>query len=139
VGHLAVQLAKRMGARVFAVASRADGVELVKRLGADAAVDGRQNDIVTAARRFAPDGLHAALFTTGGPEADQSLTAMRPGGRVAFPNGVEPEPTPPPDAPSDLIIQSYDGMPDPQIFQKLNRLIELERPDLPPFQVHIAR
>ena len=32
IGHLAVQLAKRMGARVFAVASGDDGVALARRL-----------------------------------------------------------------------------------------------------------
>jgi len=37
IGHMAVQLARRIGARVFAVASGDDGVELVKRLGAGAA------------------------------------------------------------------------------------------------------
>src|SRR5262249_8091323 len=41
VGHLAVQLAKRMGAQVFAVASGDDGVELDRRLGADDALDGK--------------------------------------------------------------------------------------------------
>ena len=60
IGHLAVQLAKRMGARVFAVASGSDGVALVKRLGADAVVDGHKEDIVAAARQFAPDGLVGA-------------------------------------------------------------------------------
>src|SRR6266702_5505558 len=40
IGHLAVQLAKRMEARVRAVASGADGEALVRTLGADAAVDG---------------------------------------------------------------------------------------------------
>src|SRR6185369_740160 len=40
VGHIALQLAKIMGARVLAVASGRDGVELAERLGADAAVDG---------------------------------------------------------------------------------------------------
>ena len=57
IGHLAVQLAKRMGARVFAVASGSDGVALVKSLGVDAVVDGRNDDIVSAARQFAPDEL----------------------------------------------------------------------------------
>ena len=92
IGHLAVQLAKRMGARVFAVASGSDGVALVKRLSADAVVDGHKDDIAAAARQFAPDGLDAALITAGGPAADNALTAMRAGGRVAYPNGVEPEP-----------------------------------------------
>ena len=36
IGHLAVQLAKRMGAKVLAVASGRDGVELARTLGADA-------------------------------------------------------------------------------------------------------
>src|SRR5262249_57766568 len=50
VGHIAVQLAKRMGAKVLAVASGPDGVALVKRLGADAAVDGRKDDVASAVR-----------------------------------------------------------------------------------------
>jgi hypothetical protein len=53
VGHVAVQLAKRMDARVLGVAAGASGVELVEGPGAD------------AARRFAPDGLDADLLTAG--------------------------------------------------------------------------
>ena len=94
IGHLAVQFAKRMGARVFAVASGSDGVALVKRLGADVVIDGHKDDIVAAARQFAPNGFDAALITAGGPAADKALGAMRPGGRVAYPNGVEPTPEP---------------------------------------------
>jgi NADPH2:quinone reductase len=130
IGHLAVQLARRMGARVFAVASGDDGVALVQRLGADTVVDGHKDDLAAAAREFAPDGLDAALLTAGGEAAEQALTAMRQGGRVAYPNGVEPEPP----ARSGLTIRSYDGMPDPQAIEKLNRLIAAG-----PFEVHIAR
>jgi NADPH:quinone reductase len=60
IGHMAVQLAKRMGARVFAVASGDDGVSLAKRLGADAVVDGHRDDVAAATRRFAVDGVDAA-------------------------------------------------------------------------------
>jgi len=129
IGHMAIQLAKRMGARVFAVASGDDGVALAKRLGADAAVDGHKDDIVSAARKFAPDGLDAALLTAGGEATNKALSAVRKGGRVAYPNGVEPEPQGP-----GLMIRSYDGMPDSEIFQRLSRLIEAG-----PFEVHIAR
>src|SRR5687767_9991618 len=83
IGHLAVQLAKRMGARVFAVASGDDGVALAKRLGADAVVDGHTGDVIAAARRFAPAGLDAALLTAGGKAAERALEAVRDGGRVA--------------------------------------------------------
>ena len=48
IGHMAVQLAQRMGARVLAVASGADGVDLVKQLGAEIAIDGHQDDIEAA-------------------------------------------------------------------------------------------
>src|SRR6266481_7190441 len=130
IGHLAVQLAKRMGARVLAVASGEDGVALVKRLGADAVADGHKDDVEAAARAFAPGGLDAALVTAGGETADRALQAVRKNGRVAYPNGVMP----PPKAPPGAKIQSYDMEPTPGQIEKLNRLIESG-----PFEVHVAR
>jgi NADPH:quinone reductase-like Zn-dependent oxidoreductase len=119
VGHIALQLAKRMGARVLAVASGNDGVELVRRLGADVALDGHRDDVAKAARDFAPDGLDAALVLAGSPALDEALRAVRSGGRIAFPNGVEPVP----DAPRGTKRISYDGTPSIEAFDRLNRLI----------------
>ena len=130
IGHLAVQLAKRMGARVFAVASGSDGVALAKRLSADAVIDGHKDDIVAAARQFAPDGLDAALITAGGPAADEALAAMRSGGRVAYPNGVQPVPK----ERAGIKLQNYDGEYNPPPLDKVNRLI-----DAGPFEVKVAR
>jgi NADPH:quinone reductase len=130
IGHLAMQLAKRMGARVLAVASGKDGVALAQRLGADMVVDGRKQDIVAAARKFSPDGLDCILLTAGGKEAEQSLEALREGGRVAYPNGVEPKPK----GRKGITVKSYDGMPKDGMIAKLNKLIEKG-----PFHVHIAR
>ena len=130
IGHMAVQLARRMGARVFAVASGDDGVALAKRLGADAVVDGRKEDVSAAARRFAPNGLDAALVTAGGEATEKALTALRDGGRVAYPNGVEPVPR----ARSGLKVTAYDGDPDRETIEKLNGLIEAG-----PFEAHVAR
>src|SRR6266849_4514974 len=58
IGHIAVQLAKRIGARVLGVASGKDGVDLIRKLGADAAVDGRSGpeSVARAVRAFAPEG-----------------------------------------------------------------------------------
>lgn len=130
IGHLAVQLAKRIGARVFAIASGDDGVALARRLGADAVVEGHKDDILNAARTFAPNGIDAALLTAGGDATDKALAALRDGGRVAFPNGVEPEPK----ARAGVSVKSYDGMPTGQTIDKLNRLIESG-----PFEVYVAR
>jgi NADPH:quinone reductase len=120
IGHLAVQLAKRMGARVLAVASGDDGVALVRRLGADSVLDGHRGDVVAAAREFVPDGFDVALVTAGGEVANQALATVRDGGRVAHPNGVMPLPK----ARSALRLQTYDVMPSAQLFNKLNQLIE---------------
>src|SRR5271165_5617643 len=56
VGHFAIQLAKRFGVQVFAIASGEDGVALARRLGADAVVEGH-GDISASARKFAPNGF----------------------------------------------------------------------------------
>ncbi|MBC8108112.1 MAG: NADP-dependent oxidoreductase [Anaerolineae bacterium] len=130
IGHLAVQLAKRLGARVFAVASGSDGVELARRLGAEVAIDGRKDDVVAAARTFAPNGIDAALLTAGGAAAERALQAIRDGGRVAYPNGVEPAPK----ARAGITVTNYDGMPTPEAIEKLNQLIEQA-----PFEVHVAQ
>lgn len=131
LGHLAVQLARRMGVRVFGVASGDDGVALAERLGADAVVDGRKDDIVAAARVFAPDGIDAALLTAGGDAAERALAALGDGGRVAYPRGVQPEPV----AHSGLSVKAYVGdYAGPDDFNNLNRLIASG-----PFEVHVAR
>lgn len=130
IGHLAVQLAKRLGARVFAVASGEDGVSFVKRLGADAAVDGRSDNVLDVAREFATDGIDAALVTAGGEAADRALSAIRPDGRVAYPNGVMPEPK----APARVRIDAYDGEGGREALDRLNQLIQAG-----PFEVEVHR
>jgi NADPH:quinone reductase len=129
IGHIALQLAKRMGARVLAVASRNDGVDLVRRLGADAAVDGHGGHVSEVVRDFAPQGIDAALFTASGDGVDDVLNALRKGARVAWPRGVEPEPQARPGAQ----MQAYDGQATPELFERLNRWIEAA-----PFTVCVA-
>lgn len=119
IGHLAVQLARRMGARVFAVASGDDGVALVRRLGADEAVDGKHGAIAEALRRFAPQGLDAALVLASGKGLDAALAQLRKGGKVAYPNGVEPVPR----APKGVTVRAYDGTPGREAFDRLNALV----------------
>lgn len=131
LGHLALQLAKRMGARVLAVCSGQDGVALARRLGADAIVEGRTEDVLAAATNFAPEGIDAALLTAGGDAAEHALKALREGGRVAWPRGVQPV------AERRAGITHLEFMGDeagPETFETLNRLI-----DAGPFEVHVSR
>ncbi|WP_425259561.1 quinone oxidoreductase family protein [Rubrivivax sp. RP6-9] len=119
VGHLALQIARRAGARVLAVASGDDGVALVRRLGADAAVDGRRHDVLAAAREFAPTGVDAAIVTTGGAAAEAALAAVRDGGRVAYPNGVTPRPQGRP----GLRVVSFDGVRTEEAKERLHHML----------------
>lgn len=124
VGTLAVQFAKLRGAQVLAVASGEDGLALVRRLGADDAVDGRRGDVVEALRRFAPEGVDAVLALAGGDALERCLDALRAGGRVAFPTGVTPEPTARPGAPPAI---RYDAVAGPTQFVRLGAAIEAAR------------
>ena len=83
-GSLAVQLAKRMGAgRVIGLASSEEKRELARRLGADAAVDSRADDL-EAAILAANDGepVDVVLEMSGGESFEASLRALAPFGRL---------------------------------------------------------
>ena len=120
VGTLALQFAKLRGARVLALASGTEGVALVRRLGADEAIDGKSGDIEAAVRAFAPGGLDAALILAGGPAQKPLLSLVRAGGRVAYPNGVEPAPQPRP----GLRVIAYNGVDGAREFQRFNHAAE---------------
>ncbi len=130
VGHVALQLAKRQGARLLAFASGKDGVELAKRLGADEAVNGRRAGVVEAAREFAPKGADAALVFANSDRLREILKLVRRGGVIGYPNGVEPEPK----GPAGVKAYGLDGVPDRQGFVRLNDLIARA-----PFRVAISR
>jgi NADPH2:quinone reductase len=119
VGCLALQFTKQRGARVLATASGEDGVALVHHLGADVAVDGKEDDIRQSAEKFSPGGVDAVLAFAGGPPLTECLDALRKGGRVVYPNGVEPAPR----KRKGIRIKSYDGEPGVRQFERLNRAI----------------
>jgi NADPH:quinone reductase-like Zn-dependent oxidoreductase len=129
VGTLAVQLAKLRGARVLATASGDEGVALVRRLGADVVIDGRNGDIPVAARAFAPKGVDAVLAFAGGDALEKCMAALRAGGKVAYPNGVEPVPKPRP----GITIVPYDALFGDQAVQwaQFNKAVEAKKFEVP--------
>jgi NADPH:quinone reductase len=82
-GTLAVQLAKRAGAKVIGLASSPEKRALVERLGADATVDSRADDL-GAAIRAANGGerIDAVLHMSGGAAFDAELEVLAPLGRM---------------------------------------------------------
>lgn len=127
VGMIALQFAKSRGARVLATASGKDGLKLVERLGADAAIDGKRADITKAAHAFAPDGVDAVLAFAGGPQLTQCLDALRNGGRAAHPNGIEPAPR----KRRGMRVIAYDGLPGRSRYERLARAVEEAKLEIP--------
>jgi NADPH2:quinone reductase len=82
-GSLAVQLAKRAGARVIGLASSPEKRARVEDLGADATVDSRSGELGDAIRA-ANDGkrVDAVLHMSGGDAFDAEFAVLAPLGRM---------------------------------------------------------
>jgi NADPH:quinone reductase-like Zn-dependent oxidoreductase len=76
VGTFAIQLARHVGAMVATTTSAAN-VDLVKRLGADIAIDYRKDDFETILHDY-----DVALNSLGGETLEKSLRVLKPGGRL---------------------------------------------------------
>jgi NADPH2:quinone reductase len=82
-GTLAVQLAKRAGARVIALASSEEKRRLASRLGADATVDSRAADLKQAILDANEgDQVDAVFEMTGGAAFEACLRTLAPFGRL---------------------------------------------------------
>jgi NADPH2:quinone reductase len=127
VGSLAIQIARFKGARVLATASGADGMAFVLELGAESAIDARQPDAVERLRELVPRGLDAVFATAGGEGLERLLELVRSGGRVSYPNGVEPKPQ----ARRGVRVLHYDAVANPRKFAELERVIEESRVRVP--------
>lgn len=76
VGTFAIQLAKHLGAIVATTASAAN-LDLVKRLGADTAIDYRKDDFETLLKDY-----DVVLNSLGSETLDKSLRVLKPGGKL---------------------------------------------------------
>lgn len=82
VGHVAIQLAKAIGARVFTTARDANA-EFVRRLGADVVIDYTKEDYVEAViRETGGRGVDVVFDTIGGDTLSRSPDALAQLGRV---------------------------------------------------------
>ena len=83
IGSTAIQLAKKFGAKVFATAGSAEKVAFCTKLGADAAINYREQDFVAEVKALtAKKGVDVILDMVGGPYMQKNLSALAPDGRI---------------------------------------------------------
>lgn len=87
VGSAGIQIAKHLGAEVFATCSTRN-VELVRSLGADHVIDYTKEDFTEVAR-----GVDAVLESVGGADISRAVRTTRRGGHVAMITTGMPEMT----------------------------------------------
>src|SRR4051794_5255918 len=82
-GSLSLQIAKRAGAKVIALASSEEKRELCSRLGADETVDSRGDDLGAAIREAnGGERVNAILHMSGGDAFEAELGILAPLGRM---------------------------------------------------------
>jgi NADPH-dependent curcumin reductase CurA len=85
VGSIAGQIAKRDGARVVGIAGGPRKVSyLLERLGFDAAIDYKNEDVNARLRELAPDGVNVFFDNVGGPILDAVLDNIAMRARVVI-------------------------------------------------------
>ncbi len=93
VGLAAVQLGVELGARVTAVASTAEKLEVAATYGAAVLIDHRAGDLRPALRERHPDGTDVVVDPVGGALAEPALRSLRWNGRfvtVGYASGEIP-------------------------------------------------
>ncbi len=85
IGTTAIQMATRLGSKVIATAGSAEKCDACRNLGADLAVNYRDEDFVAAAKTFTDGrGVNVILDMVGGDYVDRNIKAMAPDGRLVF-------------------------------------------------------
>src|SRR5438094_7840336 len=93
VGSMVAPMAKIGGARVLATAGSAEKVAALQKLGADAAVNYKTDDIAAAVKKFAPAGVNVYWETVREPDFDKIVSYLAERGRVVLMAGRDARPT----------------------------------------------
>lgn len=92
VGLTAVEIGRRMGARVIAVARGPEKLAIAQNAGADVCIDSGVKDLKEALK--AEGGVDVVYDAVGGDAFKAALSATRPGGRIlliGFASGTVPQ------------------------------------------------
>lgn len=95
IGTTAIQIASRLGARVITTAGSAEKCRVCEELGAERAVNYKDEDFVAAAKAFTDGaGVDVILDMVGGDYLPRNIKALAPDGRhvsIAFLGGSKAE------------------------------------------------
>jgi putative PIG3 family NAD(P)H quinone oxidoreductase len=80
IGTTAIQVAKALGARVFATAGTDEKVQVCRDLGAETAINHRTGDFVAAMKEVG--GANLILDMVGGPYIERNIKALADDGRL---------------------------------------------------------
>ncbi|TXL73405.1 NAD(P)H-quinone oxidoreductase [Vineibacter terrae] len=85
IGTTAIQMARALGARVFATAGSVEKCATCEKLGADRAINYRTQDFVAAVNAFTDGhGVDVILDMVGGDYIERNLAAAAPLGRIVW-------------------------------------------------------
>jgi NADPH:quinone reductase len=92
VGSSVVQMAKALGARVITTAGSPEKVERCRKLGADLAINYRSEDVASAVRKFAANGVDVWWETLREPDFEKTIPLLAMRGRMIVMAGRDARP-----------------------------------------------
>lgn len=84
IGTTAIQLACQRGARVFTTVGNAEKAKFCEDLGAERAINYREEDFVSVVKDLTGDGVDVILDMVAGDYIARNLKALRPDGRLSL-------------------------------------------------------
>ena len=84
IGTVAIQLARAFGARVFATAGSAEKCRACEDLGAERAINYREEDFVAVVKEATGEGVDVILDMVGGDYIQRNIKALAPDGRLCY-------------------------------------------------------
>ncbi|REK12004.1 MAG: NADPH:quinone reductase [Planctomycetota bacterium] len=92
VGSAVVQMAKAIGARVITTAGTPEKVNLARELGADLAINYKEEDVDARVKEFAPQGVNLWWETLREPDFDRTVGMLAQRGRMVIMAGRDARP-----------------------------------------------
>lgn len=130
VGSLAIQFAKTVGAYIYTTSSEAKH-DYVMALGADVAIDYKNENFVDRIKKDHPEGIDVVFDTVGGQTLRDSYSLLKPGSRIV--SIVEP--------PNQQLADQFGAKaiyvfvsPNGQELQEIAKLIEEGKVEPVPYQ-----